>query len=141
MSRTPFPPRRRTLGDAIFDNLAFVGFGLVVLFMLGFFGFAIINALHTETRTCTVEEKDRTSKSEGGSDARLYTEQCGVLHVSDSLLSWHFNSADTYAGVEEGHTYRVTTRGFRVPLFSMFPNVVDADEVDQVDQDTDGGER
>lgn len=100
-------------------------------------GAALANALHVEHKTCTVTEKDRTTKvtSDGegnvtsSSDARVYTEECGVLHVSDSILSWHWNSADTYASIKEGRTYDVTTRGYRVPVLSMFPNVVEVTEV------------
>jgi len=102
---------------------------LVTAAVVGGIGFGVASALHVEERTCTVETKDRTTTPEGSSDARLYTEDCGVLSVADSLLSWSFSSADTYAGIDEGKTYRVTTRGYRVPFLSMFPNVVEAEEV------------
>lgn len=110
---------------------------LSVIALIVVLGLAAFNAFHVRHMTCTVNEKDRTTKvtsdSNGNvtssSDARLYTDQCGVLHVSDSLLSWHFNSADTYASIKEGRTYEITTRGYRIPFFSMFPNVVDATEV------------
>ena len=92
-------------------------------------GFGIANATHVEHKTCTVDSKDRTSTSEGKSDARVYTTDCGVLHVGDSLLSWHFNSADTYASIRPKQRYEFTTRGLRVSFLSMFPNVVDAKEI------------
>lgn len=104
---------------------------LTVLLFAGGILFAILNATHVEHRTCTVESKDRTTTSDGSSDARLYTEQCGVLHVGDSLLSWEFNSADTYASIDEGKTYDVTTRGYRIGFLSLFPNVVDATETNR----------
>jgi hypothetical protein len=109
------------------------GFGciglLVAVLFVGGIAFNIINATHVSHRTCTVNDKDRTSKSNGKSDMRVYTDQCGVMHVGDSILSWTFHSADTYASIKPGHTYKMTTRGFRVPFFSMFPNVVKAEEV------------
>lgn len=92
-------------------------------------GFNVVNATHVETRTCHVTDKDRASGYKGKSDMRVYTTDCGVLHVGDSLLSWHFNSADTYESIHKGETYTVTTRGFRIPFLSMFPNVVDAQPV------------
>lgn len=109
---------------------------MAVLFVVAA-GASALNAFHVRHMTCTVTEKDRTTRvttdADGrvssSSDARLYTEDCGVLSVSDSLLSWHFNSADTYATVKEGRTYEVTTRGYRIAIFSMFPNVVEATEV------------
>jgi hypothetical protein len=115
---------------ALTDHLIIVGFGLAFAAAVGA---SVANATHVEHRTCTVSEKDRTTVSDGNggskSDARVYTENCGVLHVEDSLLSWTFSSSDTYASMKPDHTYRVTTRGYRIPFLSMFPNVVDAAEV------------
>ena len=109
------------------------GFLLIGLLFVAAVGFTVVNATHVETMTCTVEDKDRTSTTDADgntkSDARVYTEECGVLHVEDSLLSWTWSSADTYAKMKVGETYRVTTRGFRIPFFSMFPNVVEVEEV------------
>lgn len=98
-------------------------------FIVAIFGFGLINATHVEHQTCTVTDKDRTRGSEGSSDARIYTKDCGTLHVGDSWLEWTFNSADTYGQIERGKTYEVKTRGFRVPFFSMFPNVVEVKQL------------
>lgn len=78
---------------------------------------------------CTVVDKDRVSKSEGGSDMRIYTEGCGNLKVSDALLKGKFNSSDTYRKLEVGHTYDLTTTGYRVGFLSAFPNVIAAEEI------------
>lgn len=105
------------------------GFGLLVaLGVIAFIIFVLVSALHVEHKTCTVSDKDRTTNSSGNSDARVYTEQCGTLHVADSIFSWTFSSSDTYASLDKGKTYDVTTRGYRVPFLSMFPNVVEAEE-------------
>ena len=92
----------------------------------------IANAAHTETQTCTVKDKDRTSSVDAdgnrSSDARVYTD-CGVMSVGDDLLTGHFSSADTYSDIEVGKTYEFKTRGYRVPLFSRFPNVIEVTEV------------
>ncbi len=102
--------------------------GLPAILFVAILGFAIANMTHVEHRTCTVVDKDRT-RTDDGSDARVYTEECGVLRVADSLLSWTWSSSDTYAQMERDRTYRVKTRGFRIPLFSQFPNVVEVEEV------------
>lgn len=78
-----------------------------------------------ETMTCTVEEKDRAKNSDGGSDMRLYTKECGVLQVGDALPRGHYDSADVYADIDEGKTYEFTTVGWRIPFLSMFPNVIE----------------
>lgn len=101
--------------------------GLAMLVIFGLLGFGIYSATHVEThQDCTVTEKDRTTKAEGGSDARVYTENCGTFQVADSILSWTFSSADTYASIEVGETYDFKTRGFRIPFLSAFPNIVEA---------------
>ena len=99
--------------------------GAVGLLIASMLCLGVINAFHVNEVTCTVTDKDRTTTREGASDMRLYTEDCGTLSVSDSLLDGHFSSADTYASIEPGNTYDFTTRGFRIPLLSMFPNVVE----------------
>lgn len=88
-------------------------------------GTAVAWQATTETQTCTVEDKDRTTNRNNGSDARLYT-SCGVLAVADDPLRLHFASADVYAAVEPGQVYELTTVGWRLPLLSVFPNVLEA---------------
>lgn len=91
-----------------------------------------------KTLTCTVTDKDRTTKvtsdGNGGmtssSDARIYTEDCGTLQVADELFKGHFTSADTYAAIEPGHRYAFTVVGWRIGFFSEFPNIIKATEVD-----------
>lgn len=107
-----------------------VAFGVLIV---GAIVFGIVNVAHVKHRTCTVLDKDRAwvsdGKGSGHSSQRVYTEQCGVLVAGDSWLSWHFNSADTYEALKAGHTYELTTRGFRIPFLSRFPNIVDYREV------------
>ena len=98
--------------------------GLVagVVLLLGIGVTAAISTAHIETPTCTVESKDRTTKREGGSDMRVYTTDCGVLSVADSLLDFDFSSSDRFASIKEGKRYEFTTR-------SWFPNIIKIKEV------------
>lgn len=109
------------------------GVALIGTLLLGILGFGIVNATHVEHHTCTILDKDRTSSTDKDgntkSDARVYTRECGVFKVSDSLLSLTWSSSDTYAHLERGKKYNLTTRGFRIPFFSKFPNVVEVKEV------------
>lgn len=109
--------------------------GIVAVVLLFFVAvtFSIVNATHVqEFQDCKVTGKDRTtSRDKDGnekSDARIYTDSCGTFQVGDSLLSWTFSSADTFGSIEEGKTYDFKTRGFRVPFFSMFPNIVEVSQ-------------
>ena len=96
--------------------------------LIGYAGYGIASFNHVETRTCTVESKDRTSKPKGGSDMRVYTIECGILEVGDSLLDGSFDASDRWQAIEEGERYRFTTRGWRVPPLSAFPNIIKAEE-------------
>lgn len=113
------------------DDSIVVVIGLIIAaFVLGAIGFGIYSATHVETHAaCVVTDKDRTTNRDNKSDARIYTENCGTFQVSDSLLSWTFSSADTYASIKVGETYDFKTRGFRVPFFSAFSNIVEATPV------------
>lgn len=118
-------------GEDLLLGCVVVGFGLLVgLLMLGGLVFGVANALHEEERVCTVTEKERIyAGKDSGVQQRLHTEECGAFTVGDALFAGHFNSYDTWTGIEEGKTYRVTTRGYRVGFFSLFPNVIEAEEV------------
>lgn len=107
-----------------FEDKMFLGISTVVgALFLGAVGGAVAQSFVAEqTRTCTVEDKDRTS-GEGGS-MRLYTDDCGVVEVGDLLLRGQFDAANIYADIEVGSTYEITTVGHRVPFLTWFPNVL-----------------
>lgn len=91
-----------------------------------------VNFGSERTETCTVSGKDWAQKVTSGnstSEYRIQTEECGVLKITDNLLRLQFNSADRYAELEESATYDFTLIGFRIGLFSMFPNIIAAEEV------------
>lgn len=132
MPNRPRPIRRlntRRVDKGWLDPMVIIG-SLIILLIPSAIIFGIVNATHVEEHNgCTVTDKDRTSGQDGKSDMRVYTSNCGNFHVADSLLSWTWSSSDTYGSIEVGKTYDFKTRGFRVPLLSMFPNVVEAQEV------------
>ncbi len=81
---------------------------------------------HEEHLTCTITEKESVAKGDSGHEYRVFTEECGVLKVGDTVWRMHFESADVYASLHEGETYDLTTTGWRVPFLSWMPNVVEA---------------
>lgn len=80
--------------------------------------------------TCTVTDKDR-AKTDGGSDMRVYTSDCGVLKAQDLFWAWEWHSADTFSAIEPGHRYRFHITGIRAPFFSVFPNIRTVEAVSQ----------
>jgi hypothetical protein len=103
----------------------FVGVGAIVALVIGggVWNVAAWENTHT-TQTCTVQQKDRTATSKGGSDVRIYTTNCGVLTVADDFLQGRWNSADVYSQIQTGHKYTFETIGWRNGLFSQFPNII-----------------
>jgi len=108
---------------------------LILLVVLAIFaaivvGF-VVKAYYGEDQhtACVVSDKDRVSKSEGGSEMRVYTDNCGTFVVSDGVIKTDFNSADRYAKIKVGKTYDITSYGFRFGLTSSFPKIIDATEV------------
>lgn len=108
-----------------------VGFIIVAVFTLAIvsIGFGAVSAFHTSTYSaCVVNDKDRATNHDGKSSMRIYTDNCGTFTVKDSILSGRFDSADDYSRIKVGKTYDFNTRGWRVPIVSAFPNIVEVKE-------------
>lgn len=117
-SRYGRPHRRR-------DEMFWLVVGIVifvVLIIVGAVGLTASQYMNARTETCTVTDKDRT-RTENGSDMRVYTEECGVLKVQDLFFAGEFSSADTFSALKEGETYEFDLSGYRIPLLSAFPIV------------------
>lgn len=80
-----------------------------------------------EPVTITVTDKERVTDS-NGSKYLIFTEQ-GTFEVTDSLVATRWNSSDVYGEIEEGGTYTATRQGWRVPFMSLYPNLLDVEEV------------
>lgn len=118
--------RSRAFGN---KRVSAIGFLIAIVAFLGI-GFGVISGTHVETHSaCVVTDKDRTTNSEGQSDMRVYTENCGVFSVKDSIFIMRFDSADTFSQIKVGDTYDFESRGFRVGILSQFPNITEATAV------------
>lgn len=52
-----------------------------------------------------------------------------VYEITDSLFQGRWDSSDLYGKIEEGKTYKFTVVGIRNNFFSMYPNILEAEEV------------
>lgn len=99
---------------------------IVLVSLIGGVTFSIMSFFQMQSHSaCTVSDKDRTRDADGNSDVRIYTDNCGVFNINDSFFDGNFNSADLYSQVKVGETYDFTTRGFRIPFLSVFPNIIE----------------
>lgn len=72
--------------------------------------------------TITINKSERIQ--EGNSSKYLIYTQEGVYENTDSFLRLKFNSSDVYNQLEAKKTYNCDTYGWRIPLFSVYPNIV-----------------
>lgn len=52
---------------------------------------------------------------------------------ADSLLRGKFNSGTVQGKLKEGNTYNITTTGWRIPIFSAYPNIIEYELVKESD--------
>lgn len=103
-----------------------VGLGVALVVILIGVGTVSYAGSGSSYSSCTVEDKDR-STSDGKSVYRVYT-SCGVFGVEDFLWTGSFDSADRYSSIDIGKTYDFETLGWRVPILSLFPNILSVQE-------------
>lgn len=123
------------------DWLYIIGIVLIIGFVLfTTLGMSIIKVSNEQTYTVTVQSKEVKNGGDNGKylvftvDAE--TGESRVFEVTDSLWKGRFDSADVYNMIIPNHTYRITTGGYRVPLFSWYQNIYEVVEVDSHDEKT-----
>lgn len=77
----------------------------------------------------TVKVEDKLTKRDGDSDRYLIYTDKGVFQNTDSLLALKYRSSDMYHELKVGKVYDCRTEGFRIPLFSMYKNLLECEEV------------
>jgi hypothetical protein len=80
-----------------------------------------------------VKDKQITTESakKGGkvqSTYLIFTDH-GVFRNDDAGWFVKYNSSDVYGNLDVGKRYRFKVYGWRIPIFSMYPNLVKAEEV------------
>lgn len=110
-------------------------FGIPALILIGLM---FTNAPYQWLTQRTIEDvliKDKQISTE--SDRRdgkvvstylIYTDH-GVFRNDDAGWFVKFNSSDVYGNLDVGKRYRMKVYGWRIPIFSMYPNIVRVEEV------------
>lgn len=106
-------------------TLSFLGAVLVVALVVGAL-IAYPVAYRTSDVTKTVTVKEKWVKYHNDDAKYLFSDTQGnVYSIEDSLWVWSWDASDRYASVEEGKTYTITTYGWRVRIFSWYPNAIE----------------
>ena len=123
------------------NRVYILGFVLIIgMVLFSTLGISIIKVSNEQTYTVTVQSKEVKNGGDSGKylvftvDAE--TGESRVFEVTDSLWKGRFDSADVYNMIIPNHTYRVTTGGYRVPLFSWYQNIYEVVEVNIPDVKT-----
>lgn len=123
--------RRRRFG---FDSFWVIGI-VVALLAVGGIVFGV-HAYKSTQRvvTTTVTDKGRvcSGSSNGNSSCKylIYTDD-GTYKLTDTVIYGRFNTSDVYGRIRRDHTYRFTVVGWRIPVFSSYPNIIKVSEAAQ----------
>ena len=83
---------------------------------------------HSSLETQKIKKMEATHNNES-SKYLVFLENGEVIENTDSLFNAKFNSSDVYARLDEGKCYDFDVYGWRVQFLSMYPNVLDYEEV------------
>lgn len=53
-----------------------------------------------------------------------------VFENADKWVRGKFDSSNMYAKIKEGHKYKFTVVGWRIPIFSTYQNIIKMEEVE-----------
>jgi hypothetical protein len=105
------------------DKLKAFGVIAIIILVIGWVSFKSINAFHTEHGVkFTVTGKE--SKYDDKKSRYLVFNTNTTYEITDSWVKWRFDSSDVYGRLEVGKTYVADLQGFRIPFFSMYPNII-----------------
>lgn len=107
--------------------------GCSILFLIiGLIIFISIIPLFNSTTYTNVTVVDKSYSGESDGYLVWVEDENGVqyeLQNEDILLKGKFNSSTIQGKLKEGEKYNITTIGWRIPLFSSYPNIVDYEKV------------
>lgn len=86
----------------------------------------------------TVTDKERIYKGSGDTSSSKYLvfgdDENGnalVFENTDCFIRGKWNSSNIQGQLKEGHTYKITVVGYRIPFFSMYQNIIRIEEVEK----------
>lgn len=75
------------------------------------------------SRTITIKQKNDYSR--GRTTSNTVADVTGeVYEVANSYPVLHFTASENWSTLEVGKSYKVTGNGIRIPILSLYPNIV-----------------
>lgn len=73
-----------------------------------------------------IQVSEKTVKyHEGDAKYLVFSESGDVYQVTDTFMLMHFTASNVYGELKEGKNYTIITYGWRVPILSMYKNIVE----------------
>lgn len=114
------------------NTLIAIAIILFILFIGFFITIGVTYALTSSRSTFTVIGKENTYQ--GKSTKYLVYNDITTYEISDSIVYMRFDSSDVYGKVTVGKTYEAKLQGFRLPILSMYPNIITLKEIEPLDK-------
>lgn len=119
----------------------------IIVFVIAILAIAILSevifSFNDTEYTVTVTSKDRIVESSKDSDGNSHTtsrylvfadDESGnplVFENTDCFIRWKFNSSNIQGQLKDGHTYKITVIGYRVPFLSWYQNIIKVEEISE----------
>lgn len=113
---------KRTVSNAVAACAALIILGLIASVKLGY----------TETGTCHVENVERIWNL-GAKEEGFYPDDCYYMVYTDAgVFKIELSGVNAYAYgvglIKAGNTYVLKTRGARIEMLGLYPNIIYAEE-------------
>ena len=113
----------------------FVAIMVSVILVLSI-GYEAIFSFNDTEYTITVTDKERIYEGSGDTSSSKYLvfgdDENGnslVFENTDCFIRGKWNSSNIQGQLKKGNTYKITAVGYRVPLFSMYQNIIKIEEI------------
>lgn len=101
-------------------------------------GYQVMFSFNDTDYKITVTDKERIYKGSGDTSSSKYLvfgdDENGnalVFENTDCFVRGKWNSSNIQGQLKEGHTYKITVVGYRIPFFSMYQNIIRIEEVEK----------
>jgi hypothetical protein len=128
-------PKRPSQRESVVRWLIYTTAALAVAGLVLFVAVAAIGS-YTAEETVVAEVTDKERVCEGGQNGGcqyLIFTDAGTFKLTDQLFLGftRFDSSDVYGRIDPGETYEITSVGWRIPIFSQYPNIKTIEEVSE----------